>query len=73
MSRGKIWKSLLKKFKGSFLFLFFLAFLIAYLLFLIRFNLRTNLYKWEYQGKFYYLLGKFSVTKQIVNGKIQVD
>lgn len=71
--RGKLWKSLLKKFKGSFLFLFFLAFLISYLPFLIRFNLRTNLYNWEYRGQFYYLLGKFSVTKQIENGKIYVD
>lgn len=73
MSRGKISKSLLKKFKYSFLFLFLLAFLISYLPFLIRFNLRTNLYKWGYRGKFYYLFGKFSVTKQIVNGQIHVD
>lgn len=71
--RGRVWKSLLKKFKVSFLFLFFLAFLISYLPFLIRFNLRTNLYKWEYRGQFYLLLGKFSVTKQIKNGKIYVD
>ncbi|MCE8162739.1 MAG: hypothetical protein I3273_01795 [Candidatus Moeniiplasma glomeromycotorum] len=73
MYSRKIWKLLLKKFKFSFFILFLLTFLISYLSFLIRFNLRTNLYYWEYRGKFYYLLGKFSVTEQVANGKIYVD
>ena len=47
--------------------------MVSGLAFLIRFNLRTNLYYWEYRGKFYYLLGKFSVAEQVIGGKIYVD
>ena len=74
MMREKIHKTLFKKFKWSFLILFFLVFLTNYLTFLVSFNLRQNLsFDEKKRGWFYYLFGKYSVFQKNQSSKIYVD
>lgn len=74
MIQEKIHKTLFKKFKWSFLSLFFLVFLTNYLAFLIFFNFRQNLsHRGESRGWFYYLFGKHSVIQETHGTKIYVN
>lgn len=75
MPRRKLIKSLIKKFKWKFLFLFCLTFFISYIAFLFRFNLINNLshHNREERGHFFYLLGKCSLIKKTEGSKIFVD
>ena len=69
----KLLKSLFRKFKGKFLFLFFLTFLISYISFLIRFNLVNNLSHDRGRGHFFYLFGKCQLIEKIEGSNVYVN
>jgi len=73
VSRGKLLKSLFKKFKWKFLFLFLLVLLISYITFLVHFNLVNNLSHDRGRGYFFYLFGKYRLIEKIDGSKIYVD
>ena len=69
----KLLKSLFWKFKWKFFLLFFLTFLINYITFLIHFNLANNLSHDRGRGHFFYLFGKYQLTKKIDSSKAYVN
>ncbi|KLL04594.1 MAG: hypothetical protein MRERV_17c038 [Mycoplasmataceae bacterium RV_VA103A] len=73
MLSKKLLKSLHKKFRWKFLFLFSLTFFVSYIPFLIRFNLVNNLSYDRGRGHFFYLFGKYPLIEKVVDGKVHVD